>query len=323
MVKFEFSAGIIVYKIADNTRYYLFLDVGGGRYGPPKGHIEKGENALEAAKRETLEEAGISVVPDKYFKRKIRYWFMNENEKVNKTVTAFLAEADKDAKVKISHEHNDFTWMTLDEVRKKVHYRSWIPVILAADSYLNKLDSIKKINEEYSKIPQAAKNWELSKRFVPGEGPADAKIVVVGQAPGRNEDIELRPFIGMAGKLLTHLLKLAGLNRENVYIMSVVQFFPPENRIPTDEEVGLCKPLLYKQTGVIKPKLVIALGNLACSTLTGKTNVMNIHGTVAKSKEHNVNVFLTLHPAAAVRIKSNMPIIEEDFRKLKKTIAEL
>ncbi len=92
---------------------------------------------------------------------------------------------------------------------------------------------IRKLNLEYSRLPRG-RNWKLSERFVPGEEPLDAEVMIIGQAPGRNEDIQKRPFIGASGKFLDRLIRLAGLDRKLIYVCSVVQFFPPKNRVPTE-----------------------------------------------------------------------------------------
>ena len=90
---------------------------------------------------------------------------------------------------------------------------------------MNKKDAMKKLNLEYSKLPKKISGWSLSNRMVPGEGPLDSNVMIIGQAPGKNEDIEGRPFIGTSGKFLDRLIGMAGLNRDLVYITSVVQFF--------------------------------------------------------------------------------------------------
>jgi uracil-DNA glycosylase len=175
---------------------------------------------------------------------------------------------------------------------------------------------IDEINKEYEVLPKKYSNWGLSSNFVPGDGPTDAKIMIIGQAPGRNEDEQRKPFIGSAGKLLTSLIKRAGLERENVYITSVVQFFPPENRLPTEDEAQYCLPFLKRQIKTIKPKLIVLLGNFSAFNVAGIDQVMKNHGKLIESEEYGCDLFITLHPAAAVRIKTNMPVIEKDFENL-------
>lgn len=154
------------------------------------------------------------------------------------------------------------------------------------------------------------------KYSVPGEGRKNAKIMIVGQAPGGEEDSSGRPFVGRAGKLLTRLLHYAGLSRGDVYITSVLKCFPPKNRLPKWDEVKACTPYLEEQIRMIKPKYIILLGNLAVGTLLRrKTQIGKIHGKPVL--KDGIIYFPTMHPAAAVRFKKNMKIIKKDFKKFR------
>ena len=147
-----------------------------------------------------------------------------------------------------------------------------------------------------------------------GEGNPNSVVFVIGQAPGSNENNEMRPFIGISGRLLDELLDIASIGRSNAYITSVVQFFPFNNRMPSKEEISLCKPYLIKQIEVIKPKLIILLGNVATEAVLGIGKVMDNHGSVIKKGKEFY--FITMHPAAAIRIRKNIPAIKQDFRRL-------
>ncbi|MEM0154921.1 MAG: uracil-DNA glycosylase family protein, partial [Methanothrix sp.] len=294
---------------------FLFLRKKNGDIDIPKGHIEKGENALRAAIRETKEETNLDVKPDRFFNIRRYYWFRFGNETIKKYLTVFLSEY-VEGKVKVSNEHEGYEWMepakAIAEYSKKRYNHDYID---AAVDYMEKRSMLQELNSAYSKLPDTFEKWELSKRFVPGEGPANAEIIVVGQAPGANEDASGRPFVGRAGKLLDSLLKSAGIPRKKAYITSVVQFFPYGNRMPTDAEIEACKPFLFNQISIIKPRLVVALGSLASMVVCGVDAIKSNHGTIIK--KDGISYFCTMHPAAAVRIKSNMPIIKEDFLKLK------
>lgn len=183
---------------------------------------------------------------------------------------------------------------------------------------MGKDEEIRKLNLEYGKLPSSISNWQLSKTFVPAEGPATAKVMLIGQAPGRNEDIQRRPFIGTSGKFLDRLIGIAGLERKNVYICSVVQFFPPKNRIPNDEEIDLCKQFLERQIKIIDPKIIILLGSLSCKTVLGVDKIMKVHGTAVKKDGRTF--LLSMHPAAAIRIRTKIPIMEKDFAKFRSQI---
>jgi len=102
---------------------------------------------------------------------------------------------------------------------------------------------------------------------VPGEGPADARLVVIGEGPGRTEDETGRPFVGKAGELLTKILAAIELPREQVFICNVVKCRPPENRLPQYDEVTACVPYLFRQIELVKPKVILAMGGTAAQTL--------------------------------------------------------
>ncbi len=187
-------------------------------------------------------------------------------------------------------------------------------------SSLGKSKRINKLNNEYKRMSEMS-GWSLSSNFVKGDGPVDADIMIVGQAPGRNEDTKGKPFIGMSGKMLNELLSLSGIDRNNVYITSTVQFFPPKNRMPTKKEIELCAPMLKKQIEIVDPKIVITLGSLAANTTVGIDNIMHNHGLLTHDGDRYY--FSTLHPAAAVRLKKNVPIIKDDFKRLGTIVKKL
>ncbi|MEB2836562.1 MAG: type-4 uracil-DNA glycosylase [Desulfurococcales archaeon] len=161
------------------------------------------------------------------------------------------------------------------------------------------------------------------KNPVPGEGPLDARVMLVGEAPGRREDETGRPFVGAAGHLLDALLGLAGLKREEVYITNIVKCRPPGNRDPTQAEIRACLPYLLEQIDIIRPGLLIALGRHAGRTLfsllgrpwrgLSAEHGVPIRGTI-KQLGLEVEVIATYHPAAALYNPQLRSVIEEDFR---------
>ncbi|MGC8478610.1 MAG: uracil-DNA glycosylase family protein [Candidatus Micrarchaeia archaeon] len=319
-MKFEFDGGVVIFKRGTNYKF-LFLNRKEGFLDLPKGHIEKGESVEQAAVREAGEESGLKVKLDPFYRYRLSYWFYFNGEKIKKEVTFFIAEVPKNAKVKISKEHTGYIWLDYNSAMKLVKFRNTRELIKDAFDYIKRRDKLEKMNIEYRKLPKRYKDWDLSKRLVEGEGPANAKIAIIGQAPGDTEDKEGRPFIGRSGKLLDHLLDIADIKRREAYVTSVVQFFPPKNRAPSNWEIESCKKFLIKQMKVIKPRLIILLGNIAAQEIIGKGKIMAHHGEVIR--RNGTFYFITLHPAAAVRIKKNMPIIEEDFRKLKRLINKI
>ena len=135
---------------------------------------------------------------------------------------------------------------------------------------------------------------------VPGEGPADARLVVVGEGPGRVEDETGRPFVGPAGELLTKILAAIELPRERVFICNVVKCRPPENRLPQYDEIAACAPYLFRQIELLKPKVVLAMGGTAAQTLLNtKQSIGTLRNQVHRFR--GVPVIVTYHPAALLR----------------------
>lgn len=158
------------------------------------------------------------------------------------------------------------------------------------------------------------------KNAVPGEGPLEAKVMFVGEAPGYNEDVQGKPFVGSAGKFLGELLQVAGFQRENVYITNVLKCRPPENRDPADDEIETCTTnYLQKQVAMINPKLIVALGRIAARTLLNRYVVMGKeHGKLLDCTYASTSfkLFLTYHPAAALYGAETKQRLQADFRKL-------
>jgi len=152
-----------------------------------------------------------------------------------------------------------------------------------------------------------------------GVGPVDAKIMLVGEAPGLMEDKSGLPFVGAAGKNLDMLLQTAGLKRENVYITNVVLSRPPQNRAPLPDEIEACHPFLEGKISIFQPKLMIALGRIAAGELLDRPVVMNEeHGTLLDCVYASVKfkLFVTYHPAAALYGAQAKQKLQADFIKL-------
>lgn len=141
---------------------------------------------------------------------------------------------------------------------------------------------------------------EKRTNLVFGYGNPNAEIVVVGEAPGAEEDLQGKPFVGRAGKLLTDILKAIKFEREDIYICNILKCRPPENRNPLSEEISNCEPHLYKQLDLIKPKLILALGTFAAQTLLKSKDPLG----KLRGKFHTYNgikMMVTYHPAALLR----------------------
>lgn len=181
---------------------------------------------------------------------------------------------------------------------------------------IEKQKELEKIAAEIEKCPQCQKG--KSGQAVAGEGNPGARIVFVGEAPGREEAKTGRPFVGRSGKYLTKLLASIGLRRENVFITSPVKYFPGR-RAPTAKEIEHGKIHLLKQLAIIQPKIIVLLGNVAIRALLGGgISVSQKHGQIIKKE--GVLYFLTFHPAAAIRFPQTRLLMEKDFQKLKNLI---
>ncbi len=161
-------------------------------------------------------------------------------------------------------------------------------------------------------------------KAVPGEGDPNAKVFFIGEAPGRNEDLEGRPFVGAAGKLLNRLLELAGLSRSAVFITNVVKCRPPGNRDPRPEEIEACAPYLDRQLAAVRPDIVVTLGRHSTAYLLGRagmqaSSIMKTRGRIYRIEVEGleVEVLPTLHPAAALYNPRLLPLLESDFSLLR------
>lgn len=152
---------------------------------------------------------------------------------------------------------------------------------------------------------------------VPGAGSASAEIMIVGEAPGYNEDIQGKPFVGAAGKLLDELLQeILGIRRDDVYIANVLKCRPPENRDPTPIEIDTCKPFLLRQIEIISPMVICALGNFATRALTDRREgITKLRRKPVKIASRYV--FPMFHPAAALHRGDLYEEVRQDFIALK------
>jgi len=165
--------------------------------------------------------------------------------------------------------------------------------------------------------------WENRSHPVLGEGNPKAEVMFIGEAPGREEDRLGRPFVGAAGRLLDEIFSEIGIKRGEVYITNVVKCRPPGNRPPTKREVRACSIYLDKQISIIKPRIVVALGNTAASYILDRynmrfTSMRRTHGKVFKvgTMWGEMRILLTYHPAAALRNPGLREVIKEDLRGL-------
>ena len=161
---------------------------------------------------------------------------------------------------------------------------------------------------------------------VPGIGSADARLLFIGEAPGKKEDETGEPFVGAAGKFLNEMLASIGLNREDIYITNVVKYRPPNNRDPLPEEVAACWPWLRAQVELIAPKIIVLLGRHALERFVPGKRISVEHGKAFRRTVPDLGtyVFFALyHPAAALYNGSMRETLMKDFAKIPKILEML
>jgi uracil-DNA glycosylase family 4 len=173
-----------------------------------------------------------------------------------------------------------------------------------------------------SRLPAVAKEVSTCRKCrlcrgrtnaVPGEGPEESLMMLVGEAPGRMEDASGRPFIGPGGRMLEKALKEAGLKREGVFITSVVKCRPPENREPRDDEIAACSGYLERQVEEIRPRVIVLLGRVASAAVTGRVGRIQ-RGPAGRFE--GASLFATYHPAAALHGRPQLLMaLSEDLRE--------
>lgn len=158
------------------------------------------------------------------------------------------------------------------------------------------------------------------RQAVPGEGSPTARLVVVGEAPGAEEDATGRPFVGAAGKLLTKMLSAIGLRREDVYILNVLKCRPPNNRGPRPDEVAACRPYLREQLEILQPELILSLGSPASrELLRTERGIMSLRGRFTKTPE-GWRVMPSYHPAYLLRRPEAKRDAWADLQKVAKAL---
>ena len=217
----------------------------------------------------------------------------------------------------------------LEELKK---YFKFLPSLGIKEIYLSlqakeifeKMRSKRELLEEIrQKLGECkrCKLYQTRHHIVFGEGNPEAKLVLVGEAPGREEDLQGRPFVGAAGQLLTKMLKAIALSREEVYICNVVKCRPPGNRNPQPDEIEACLPFLLDQLKVINPKVICTLGTISTHALLN-TNiaVSKLRGQI--HEWHGIKLIPTFHPAYLLRNPAQKRLVWEDLQLIRKVIEE-
>jgi len=173
--------------------------------------------------------------------------------------------------------------------------------------------NLEEIREDISRCKRCAL-CEARCLPVPGEGPCLADAMLIGEAPGAEEDRQGRPFVGRAGAVLDRALSKAGLERDRLFITNVVKCRPPSNRRPLLGEVRACRPYLMAQIELVRPRIVCLLGNVSIHAILGIQGVTGLHGQVIDG------YLVTFHPAAVLRNAKLEPLLAADLSKILQTI---
>ena len=175
--------------------------------------------------------------------------------------------------------------------------------------------TLKELHEYYA-VNNNCGLKELATQPVYEITPPSSGILFIGEAPGKNEDLQGRPFVGSAGKFLDELLKSIGFSREEVYVSNVVKYRPPNNREPQEDEKDACRVWLNAELLFIKPRVIVTLGRHALGRFVPGANITAFHG---QSFEHptGIPVFAMYHPAAALYNPNLRDVLKKDFKELK------
>jgi len=186
---------------------------------------------------------------------------------------------------------------------------------------MDKAELLEKVSEQIKNC-RKCELWKTRNKPVPGEGNPNSKIMLIGLGPGKQEDLEGRPFVGPAGKFLDELIGIVGLRRQQVFITNVMKCFLPDNQA-TEHQIELCTPYLDKQIEIIKPKLIVTLGNIATNYILKKFGlsvqpISKIHGEVFEVNTliGKIKIIPMYHPASALYNPGMRQILIEDWESI-------
>jgi len=179
---------------------------------------------------------------------------------------------------------------------------------------LDKDKALQQLREEIGDCTRCNLHKER-KNVVFGEGSSGARLMFIGEGPGRDEDIQARPFVGEAGKLLTKLIEKMGMKREDVYIANIVKCRPPFNRDPEADEIATCKPFVERQAEIINPGVIMSLGRVSAQSILGmKMPISRMRGNFFSFNE--IPLMPTFHPAYLLRNPKDKWLVWDDAQKV-------
>lgn len=190
---------------------------------------------------------------------------------------------------------------------------------------MDKQKSLALLNTQMAESCQCTLKAQAT-QAVPGEGNAEADILFIGEAPGKNEDIQGVPFIGAAGKFLATMLAEIKLKREDIYITNIVKYRPPDNRDPLPQEIADCEEWLHGQIKIIRPKMIVTLGRHAMEHFVPGEKISEAHGQTFKKNLAGIGeqtFFVLYHPAAALYNGSLRKTLIEDFKKIPQVLSRI
>ena len=194
------------------------------------------------------------------------------------------------------------------------------------NNYQTKIQQMKFIQDMISSNLKLKKNFLSAENLVFGEGNLDAKIIFIGEAPGKKEDLSGRPFIGTAGRILDQNLSQIGLDRQTTYITNIVKYRPDNNRDPSEAEKNLFLPYLIMQILIINPSVLVTLGRHSLSVFDKSLTINENHGKITTIKFKKINLKFSnysfkllplYHPAATIYNRALKTVLENDFKNLK------
>lgn len=248
---------------------------------------------------------------------------MSQELKENiRTILEFYKELGFD---RLPFSYSNELLVTSNEKLKSQRFPVSNSSLVTCNSLLNKEDALKSLREEIGDCHRC----KLSKgrtNIVFGEGNVYAKIMFIGEAPGREEDLQARPFVGDAGQLLTRLIGRMGFKREDVYIANIVKCRPPVNRDPQDDEISTCFPFLDRQIDIISPEVIVSLGKISAYTLMGvKCPISQFFITKVRGKIYEykgIPVIPTFHPAYLLRNPKDKWLTWDDMQAVLKKLSK-
>jgi len=179
---------------------------------------------------------------------------------------------------------------------------------------LDKDRALQQLKEEIGDCTRCNLHKER-KNVVFGEGSSGARLMFIGEGPGRDEDIQARPFVGEAGKLLTKLIEKMGMKREDVYIANIVKCRPPFNRDPEEDEIASCKPFVERQAEIINPRVIMSLGRVSAQSILGmKMPISRMRGNFFSF--NGIPLMPTFHPAYLLRNPKDKWLVWDDAQKV-------